>query len=48
MLNNNIIINALIVKPVSQVDNGMSYNSETFLINYVLKYINYTFYSEIS
>ena len=31
-----------------EVDNGMSYNSETSLINYVSKYIGCTFYSEIS
>ena len=29
---------------ILQVDNGMSYNSETSLINYVSKYIGYTFY----
>ena len=32
---------------VLQVDNGMSYNSKTSLINYVSKYIGYTFYSAI-
>ena len=33
---------------VLEVDNGMSYNSDTFSINYVSKYIGYTFYSEIT
>ena len=36
----------LLIDNILQVHNGMSYNLETSLINYVSKYIGYTFYSD--